>query len=320
MRSHPQLTDPFSLAPTPSPSPSPSSSDPPTPNPIYTSFSAPVHPTSIGPNTLYPPLLTPSLSASSTLPNPAHPHAHADPRVSYAILDLDRHMDSSEMTPSEWNTIAGLISDLWGAYDGFVVLSGTDTLAYTASALTFLFTHPGKPILVTGAQVPLSQPRSDGWGNLLDALVVVGATDYAGVGVVFNKQVLHGARATKTSPNLFHAFSSPCLPPLISLNVKISTAPALPTRSAQLPPRLVLLLTSPTVLSCSVHPGLTGQLLTAQTQALPDCRAVILSAYGSGNMPLAEGNGVLEALKGLVEREVLVVVISQCQCPLPSPS
>ena len=143
-------------------------------------------------------------------------------RVEYEILDLDKHMDSSEMTPAEWNTIATLVSDNWDRYQGFIILSGTDTLAYTASILTFLFTHPGKPILVTGAQIPLSQPRSDGWSNLLDSLYVAGVLNFAGVGVVFNHQVFQGCRATKASANLFNAFSTPCVPPLINLNVKIS--------------------------------------------------------------------------------------------------
>lgn len=100
----------------------------------------------------------------------------------------------------------------WDLYEGFVILSGTDTLvginsyaddrltacshlqAYTASILTFLFTNAGKPILLTGAQVPLSQPRSDGWTNLLDSLFVAGLVNYAGVGVVFAHQVLVGCR------------------------------------------------------------------------------------------------------------------------------
>lgn len=123
---------------------------------------------------------------------------------------------------AEWNTIASLVSENWDLYEGFIILSGTDTLAYTASILTFLFTHPGKPILVTGAQIPLSQPRSDGWTNLLDSLYVAGVLNFAGVGVVFHHTVLQGCRATKASANLFNAFQTPCVPPLINLNVKIS--------------------------------------------------------------------------------------------------
>ena len=129
---------------------------------------------------------------------------------------------------AEWNTIASLVSENWDLYEGFIILSGTDTLAYTASILTFLFTHPGKPILVTGAQIPLSQPRSDGWTNLLDSLYVAGVLNFAGVGVVFHHTVLQGCRATKASANLFNAFQTPCVPPLINLNVKISACHSTP--------------------------------------------------------------------------------------------
>jgi lysophospholipase len=89
--------------------------------------------------------------------------------------------------------------------------------------------------------------------------------------------------------------------------------PHLRPRTSALPPRTVTLLTTPTVLSCHIYPGITGALLSAQLAALPECRAVILSGYGSGNLPIGERSGVLQALKGAVEREILVVVISQCE-------
>ncbi|KAK8845631.1 hypothetical protein IAR55_006347 [Kwoniella newhampshirensis] len=284
IRSHPSLTSPSELT---------SSS---------VSFDSPVQTTLVGKNTLYPTLITPDLDDDGR-------------SVEYEILDLDRHMDSSEMTPSEWNTIASLVYENWQAYDGFVILSGTDTLAYTAAILSFLFHSAGKPIVVTGAQIPLSRPRSDGWTNLLDSLFVAGVLPYAGVGIVFNHQVLHGCRATKTSPNLFAAFTSPCVPALINLNVKITSDTALPLRSSASPPPLVDLYADPTVIAVHVYPGMTGSLLEAQVASVPTCRAVILSAYGSGNLPLDEKNGLLDSLKRLVEREVLVVVISQCAIP-----
>ena len=104
-----------------------------------------------------------------------------------------RRVDS-RCSQQDWNTIASLLSSNWDLYSGFVILSGTDTLAYTASILTFLFTNAGKPIAVTGAQIPLSQPRSDGWENLADSLMFAGVLPWAGVGVVFGHQILAGAR------------------------------------------------------------------------------------------------------------------------------
>ena len=150
------------------------------------------------------------------------------------------------------------------------------------------------------------------------------------VELVWEEWELTGCRATKTSPNLFAAFQTPCIPPLINLNVKISELPKLShtwaeahafsafnaplsSRSSTLPPRLINLVTTPTVLSCQIHPGITGALLRAQIEAVPECKAVILSAYGSGNLPINPENGTLAALEEAVKREILVVVISQCE-------
>ncbi|WWC98371.1 hypothetical protein V866_005262 [Kwoniella sp. B9012] len=286
IRSHPSLTSPSHFD---------SSS---------VSFSSPVLTQQVGKNIRYPRLITPELDDQGT-------------NVEYEILDLDRHLDSSEMTPSEWNIIASLVYENWDNYDGFVILSGTDTLAYTAAILSFLFLDAGKPIIVTGAQIPLSRPRSDGWSNIFDSLFVTGTLDFAGVGIVFNHQLLRGTRATKSSPNLFSAFTTPCVPPLINFNVKITYDQSYPltTRSANRPPPLVPLLTSPSVLSIHIYPGMTGSLLEAQIEAVPTCKAVIISAYGSGNLPINEHSGVLLSLKRMVEKEILVVVISQCGIP-----
>ncbi|WWC72785.1 uncharacterized protein I206_106749 [Kwoniella pini CBS 10737] len=286
IRSHPSLTSPIHFD---------SSS---------VSFSSPVNTIQVGKNIKYPRLITPELDDNGI-------------SVEYEILDLDRHLDSSEMTPSEWNIIAELVYENWNNYDGFIILSGTDTLAYTAAILSFLFNKAGKPIIVTGAQIPLSRPRSDGWTNILDSLFVTGTLDFAGVGIVFNHQLLKGARATKSSPNLFGAFSTPCVPPLINFNVKITydTSTNLPKRSSTPPPPLLKLLTDPSVLSIHIYPGMTGSLLEAQIIAVPTCKAVIISAYGSGNLPINEKSGILESLKRMVEKEILVVVISQCGIP-----
>ncbi|WWC92537.1 uncharacterized protein L201_007496 [Kwoniella dendrophila CBS 6074] len=287
IRSHPSLTSPAHFD---------SSS---------VSFSSPVHTTEVNnQNIRYPRLITPELDDQGT-------------SVEYEILDLNRHLDSSEMTPSEWNIIASLVHENWDNYDGFIILSGTDTLAYTAAILSYLFLQAGKPIIVTGAQIPLSRPRSDGWTNILDSLFVTGTLDYAGVGIVFNHQLLSGTRATKSSPNLFGAFTTPCVPPLINFNVKITYDKSikLSPRSTNPPPPLIKLLTQSTVLSIHIYPGMTGSILESQINTVPNCKAVVISAYGSGNLPINEESGVLQSLKRMVQKEILVVVISQCGIP-----
>ncbi|KAL7420925.1 hypothetical protein Q5752_004879 [Cryptotrichosporon argae] len=257
--------------------------------------------TPVGRHLRYPALRTPELDEKGAV-------------VEYEILDLENHMDSSEMGPGDWNKIAELVNEHWAEYEGFVVLSGTDTLAYTASVLSFLFADAGKPIIITGAQIPLREPRSDGWQNLLESLFVAGTLPFAGVGVVFFHQVLQGCRSTKSSPNLLNAFSTPCVPPLITMNVKINMQPNLPGRS-RARPTVIPLIPTPTVLSCAIYPGITGAVLSAQIESMPACRAVIITAFGSGNLPVKEETGVLQALEEAVKRGVLVVVISQCHIP-----
>ncbi|BEJ13479.1 hypothetical protein CspHIS471_0306530 [Cutaneotrichosporon sp. HIS471] len=258
--------------------------------------------TLVGRNTRYPPLRTPALDELGNT-------------VVYEILDLENHMDSSEMTPKDWNIIASVLHENWDAYEGFVVLSGTDTLAYTASVLTFLFVDAGKPITVTGAQIPLREARSDGWYNLLESLIVAGCLPYAGVGVCFNHEVLQGCRSNKSSPNLLHAFETPSVPSWIMLNVRITALPNLAKRSANPPPPLITLQEAPSVLSCAIYPGITGNILAAQIHSMPTCKAVIISAFGSGNLPIKEESGVLQALEATVKRKILVVVVSSCHIP-----
>lgn len=101
--------------------------------------------------------------------------------------------------------------------------------------------------------------------------------------------------------------------PRIPTDTVSAPSPSLPSRSPTLPPRLIPLLTTPTVISASIHPGITGTLLSAQIDAVPTCKAVILSAYGSGNLPINEESAILPALRSAVEKEILIVVISQCE-------
>lgn len=121
-------------------------------------------------------------------------------------------------------------------------------------------------------------------------------------------------RATKSSPNLLKAFETPSVPAWINLNVKITALPDLQRRDDTPPPPLVTLEAFPTVLSCAIYPGITGSVLAAQIHSMPTCKAVIVSAFGSGNLPIKEETGVLQALEAAVKREILVVVISTCGC------
>ncbi len=224
-----------------------------------------------------------------------------------ARIDIGSLMakDSSDLTPADWRTIAFAIQDREADYDGFVVVHGTDTMAYSASAVAFLLPALSKPVVFTGSQRPLEEPRSDARINLVDA-VTVAAMAIPEVAVCMNSVLLRGARCRKRSTTAYTAFESPNFPPLARLGVTIDRSPEiLPPRRAPgdpVPPPYpleakvsVLFLTPATrVEEIEAH----GRLGT---------RGLLLLAFGSGNVPV--GRGVAEALRAL---DVPVVVLSQC--------
>ena len=202
---------------------------------------------------------------------------------------FDPLIDSSDVEPSMWQALAGLIGERYSAYDGFVVLHGTDTMSYSASALSFMLDGLEKPVVFTGSQLPIGRPRTDGKENLVSAVEIASAKDACGhalvpeVTIFFDSKLLRGNRTTKVSAEDFDAFRSPNLPPLAEagINIRYDTKhirkPAVWGR-----PLNVMGGLDTRVSILKVHPGITPQvvsniLLGAET------RAVILETYGSGN-------------------------------------
>ena len=140
---------------------------------------------------------------------------------SSSITEYEPLLDSANARPSDWLRIARDIVEHRHHYDGFVVLHGTDTMAYTASALAFLLRGLGKPVIITGSQIPLGVLRSDGRQNFLTAVLVAARDDVKEVCLVFGSKILRGARAVKASASGFEAFASPNLPPLGQAGVEI---------------------------------------------------------------------------------------------------
>ena len=191
-------------------------------------------------------------------------------------------------------------------FDGFVVLHGTDTMAYTASALAFLLRGLDRPVVVTGAQIPLGVLRSDGRQNLLTAVLVAARDDVREVCLVFGSQILRGCRAVKTSASGFEAFNSPNLPPLGSAGVEIEL------HAARLRPPSVGAVTLPAALDAPVnllrlYPGMPAELLRAAVA--PPARGLVLEAYGAGNLPDRD-EALLDALAEGARRGVVVVAVS----------
>lgn len=220
-----------------------------------------------------------------------------EPEVPELVIhEHDPLLDSAAARPADWLRIAADIAARAGEYDGFVVLHGTDTMAYTASALAFLLRGLGKPVVITGAQIPLGVLRSDGRQNLLTAVLVAARDDVREVCLVFGSRILRGCRAVKESASGFEAFASPNEPPLGRAGVAIEIDAArlrAPDASAV---RLPAALDVPVGL-LRVYPGMPPATLPEPA------RGLVIEAYGAGTMP---------ELELAVARDVVVVAVSQC--------
>ena len=200
-------------------------------------------------------------------------------------------IDSSEVEPSLWQSIAKLIQDRYSDYDGFVILHGTDTMAYSASALSFMLENLSKPVVFTGSQLPIGVPRTDGKENLISAVEIASAKDPEGhalvpeVSIFFNSKLLRGNRSTKVSSDDFSAFSSPNCPPLAEAGISIRYNETIIRKPSSWDEPLRIMTDLDTRVSIlKVHPGITPQVMK-YFMCGPETRAIIIETYGSGNAP-----------------------------------
>lgn len=234
-------------------------------------------------------------------------------------LDVDTFdppIDSSDMTPSHWLELASRIRQKKDQYDGFVVLHGTDTMAFTASALSFLLLGLSKPVIITGSQLPINQLRTDGRENLITSVELAATRTSEGesaikeVCIYFERTLMRGNRATKINAEGFNAFRSHNCTPLATVGTHIKTTPLpLPTIDApeRFWPRNNSLNTG--IVVVTLFPGMSEDIFRAQVSS-PQLQAVILRTFGSGNAP--QQGWLLSQLKELNSRGVIVVNITQC--------
>ncbi len=213
--------------------------------------------------------------------------------------------DSSDLNASHWIQLANCIEENYDTYDGFVILHGTDTMAYTASALSFSLQHLAKPVIFTGSQVPMSSIRSDARRNLINA-VEMATTNLQEVGICFNDHVYRGNRSTKLSIGDFDAFGSPNFPPLaeIGLNIDFNITP-----KEMLPEFQNKAAFSNEVFVLTVHPSLNPDFLNCLK--LEDLRAIIIRTFGSGNFPIKGDFNLLPFLEKCVDHDVIPAIVSQ---------
>ena len=238
----------------------------------------------------------------------AMPELHAEGLPRFVVHELDRLLDSSNMTPEDWNAIGRVLAERYEAFDGFVLLHGTDTMAYTASALSFMLEGLAKPVIVTGSQIPMCETRNDARANLLTSLMVAGLPDLAEVCVCFGRVLLRGNRSVKTHAGGLDAFASPDLAPLADLGVLIELHRDRIRRPEPVPFRLRPCSTE-LVAVIRLFPGMTGRVLASVLR--PPLRGLVIEAYGTGNAPTADPE-FLAALAEASAQGLVVVAVTQC--------
>lgn len=228
---------------------------------------------------------------------------------------LDRPLDSSDMSPADWVSIADRIQQEYASWDGFVILQGTDTLAFTSSALAFLLENLAKPVVLTGSQLPISDVRTDAKLNLVNAICVAGycAVDLPcipEVVVVFADKILRGCRARKLSSQALAGFDSPNYPRLGSIgeSIEISQRLLRPAPQAGVP-LLVHRRLSDRVLQVALHPGMNPKVLQS-ILSVDDIDAFVLQSFGAGNAP--SNDAFLQAIATARARKKTILNVTQC--------
>jgi L-asparaginase len=224
-----------------------------------------------------------------------------------AFLELDPPIDSANATPDDWCAVARVLYEHRTEHAGFVVLHGTDTMAYTSSALSFLLPDFGKPVVVTGSQIPIARTRSDGRQNLIGALQVAADIEVQEVTLLFGEVLLRGNRATKIDAFGLDAFDSPRFPPLAEIGIDIVVNEAL-VRPVAGEPRLMAGRLGQ-VAATRLFPGFSGSILANLCRA--PLQGLVVEAYGAGNGP-ANDPEFLAAIEDAVRQGIVVVVVTQC--------
>uniref|UniRef100_A0A1A7XF07 asparaginase n=2 Tax=Iconisemion striatum TaxID=60296 RepID=A0A1A7XF07_9TELE len=237
------------------------------------------------------------------------PMSKLNKRIIYTIQEYSPLLDSSNMTTDDWGRIGKDIEKNYENYDGFVILHGTDTMAYTASALSFMCENLGKPIVLTGSQVPIYELRNDGRDNLLGALLIAGQFVIPEVCLYFYNKLYRGNRVTKVDAGSFNAFSSPNLAPLATAEVDIAINWDTVWRANTTAKFQVRTELNRNVGLLRLFPGITASTIRAFLQ--PPMQGVVLETYGSGNAPDNRPD-LLDELKKATDDGVIIMNCTQC--------
>lgn len=242
------------------------------------------------------------------------------PKVKKLDYVIDNHqfmppIDSSDMNPAHWQEMARVIEENYDRYDGFVVLHGTDTMAYTASALSFMLGGLSKPVIITGSQLPIGEVRTDGEENLITALQIAAARDADGdptvreVAILFENYLWRGNRASKRSADNFNAFKSSNYPALARIGLGIEFDRKALARPATGQPLNVSYDFDRSVVVLMLHPGLDESTLR-HILSTPGLKGLVLRTYGAGNCPTAPW--FIDAIDDAIKRDIVILNVTQC--------
>ena len=239
-------------------------------------------------------------------------------KVDIEVFTIKPPIDSSNVSVENWVDIARIIRDKYDSYDGFVILHGTDTMSYSASALSFMLENLAKPVIFTGSQIPIGILRTDGRENLITAIEIAGARTEEGkplvpeVALYFQNRLFRGNRTTKFSAEALNAFASFNYHPLadVGVNIQYNTSNIAPYIDNSEREFFISESLSSDVVVVKLFPGIRPATLRAMLLE-SGARGVVLETYGAGNAPTSDW--FVDLVKEAVSRGVVVVNISQCK-------
>lgn len=232
-----------------------------------------------------------------------------------STIQFNPTIDSSDMEPEIWAKLVKTIVDNYNDYDGFVILHGTDTMAYTASALSFMLENLSKPVILTGSQLPIGRLRTDGKENLITSIEIAAAKEngkpiISEVCIFFQNHLMRGNRTAKINAEHFNAFRSNNYPPLARSGVHIKYEKNVIYQTISPKPLKAHYKLDSNVVILKMFPGISKETVDAILN-IPGLKGVVLETYGTGNATTRDW--FLESLKNAIERGIVIVNVTQCQ-------
>jgi L-asparaginase len=224
-------------------------------------------------------------------------------------VSFETPIDSSNMDQSKWAKIASIVENNYDFFDGFVILHGSDTMSYSASALSFMLNNLQKPVVFTGSQLPIGDLRTDAKENLITAIQIASLKIVKEVCLYFEYKLYRGNRTTKLSAEHFNAFSSPNYPALAESGVHLKVTKELLLPQDENEPFVVAKEMDGNVVIVKMFPGINEQVLSAIVN-IPNLKGMVLETYGSGNAPSEDW--FISILKNAIESGLQVVNVTQC--------